>query len=57
MTLQKVAGSKDNRSRIGFNMYPHDVGTYTMIFEFFPPKMTNIQISSQTATAYIPINK
>ena len=35
ITLQKDAGSKDNRSRLGFNLYPQDVGTYIMIFEFF----------------------
>ena len=38
---------------MGFNLYPLPLGTYTMIFELFPPKMTNIQLSCQATTAYI----
>ena len=53
VTLQKDAGSNNYRSRMGFNLFPQDVGTYTLIFEFFPPEMTNIQISCQATTAYI----
>ena len=53
ITLQKEAGSNNYRSRMGFNLYPQDIGTYTIIFEFFPPEMTNIQLSCQATTAYV----
>ena len=53
ITLQKDVGSNDYRSRIGFNLYPQDIGTYTMIFEYFPPEPTNIQLSCQATTAYV----
>ena len=53
ITLHKDAGTNNYRSRIGFNIYPIDIGQYTIIFEFFPPEMNNIQISSQATTAYI----
>ena len=42
ITLQKDAGSNNYRSRIGFNLFPLPLGTYTLVFEFFPPEMTNI---------------
>ena len=45
ITLQKDAGTNNYRSRMGFNLYPLPLGTYTMIFEFFPPEITNIQLS------------
>ena len=38
---------------MGFNLYPQPLGTYTMIFEFFPPEITNIQLSCQATSAYI----
>ena len=38
---------------MGFNLFPLPLGTYTMIFEFFPPEMTNIQLSCQATSAYI----
>ena len=53
ITLQKDSGSNNYRSRIGFNLYPQPLGTYTMIFEFFPPEMTNIDLSVQATSAYI----
>ena len=53
ITLQKDAVSNDYRSRMGFNLYPQPLGTYTMIFEFYPPEMTNIQLSCQATSAYI----
>ena len=53
ITLQKDAGTNNYRSRIGFNLYPLPLGTYTMIFEFFPPTITNIQLSCQATSAYI----
>ena len=53
ITLQKDAGTNNYRSRIGFNLYPLPLGTYTMIFEFFPPTITNIQLSVQASSAYI----
>lgn len=34
ITLHKDSGSNDYRSRIGFTLYPQDVGTYAMIYEF-----------------------
>ena len=43
ITLQMDAGTNNYRSRIGFNIYPIDIGQYTIIFEFFPPEMNNIQ--------------
>ena len=52
-TLQKDSGSNNYRSRMGFNLYPLPLGTYTMIFEFFPPEMTNIKLSCQATSAYI----
>ena len=53
ITLQKDAGTNNYRSRIGFNLFPLPLGTYTMIFEFYPPEMTNIQLSCQATSAYI----
>ena len=53
ITLQKDAGTNNYRSRLGFNLYPLPIGTYTIIFEFFPPEMTNIQLSVHATSAYI----
>ena len=53
ITLQKDAGSNNYRSRIGFNLFPLPLGTYTLVFEFFPPEMTNIDLSVQATSAYI----
>ena len=53
ITLRKDAGTTNYRSRMGFNLYPQPLGTYTMIFEFFPPEMTNIDLSVQATSAYI----
>ena len=53
ITLQKDAGTNNYRSRMGFNLFPSPLGTYTIIFEFFPPEMTNIQLSCQATSAYI----
>ena len=53
IVLTKDAGSNEYRSRIGFNIYPLDIGTYTIVFEFYPPEMTNIQVKCQVTTAYI----
>ena len=53
ITLRKDAGTTNYRSRIGFNLFPQPLGTYTMIFEFFPPEMTNIDLSVQATSAYI----
>ena len=38
---------------MGFNLYPLDLGTYTLIFDFFPPEITNIKLSCQATSAYI----
>ena len=53
ITLQKDPGTNNYRSRIGFNLFPLPLGTYTMIFEFYPLEMTNIQLSCQATSAYI----
>ena len=53
LTLTKDSGSNNYRSRIGFNLYPIAIGTYTIVFEFFPPEMTNIQLSCTASEAYI----
>ena len=49
----KDSGSNDYRSRIGFNIYPLAIGTYTIVFEFYPLEMTNIQLSCTASEAYI----
>ena len=51
--LQRDAGSNNYRSRMGFNLFPLPLGTYTMIFEYHPPQNTNIQLSCQSTTAYV----
>ena len=51
--LIKDSGSNDYRSRIGFNIYTLAIGTYTIVFEFYPPEMTNIQLSCTASEAYI----
>ena len=38
---------------MGFNLYPLPLGVYTIIFEYFPPEMANIQLSCQATTAYV----
>ena len=53
ITLIKDSGSNDYRSRIGFNIYTLAIGTYTILFEFYPPEMTNIQLSCNASEAYI----
>ena len=53
MVLTKDAGTNDYRSRIGFNIFPLDIGTYTIVFEFFPPEMTNVQLSCNASSAYV----
>ena len=53
MVLTKDVGTNDYRSRIGFNIYSLAIGTYTIVFEFYPPEMTNIQLSCNASSAYI----
>ena len=53
ITLIKDSGSNDYRSRIGFNIYTLAIGTYTIVFEFYPLEMTNIQLSCDASEAYI----
>ena len=38
---------------MGFNIQELPLGSYTIIFEFYPPEMNNIQISCQATSAYI----
>ena len=51
--LTKDVGTNNYRSRIGFNLYSLAIGTYTIMFEFYPPEMTNIQLSCDASSAYI----
>ena len=51
--LTKDAGTNNYRSRIGFNLYSLAIGTYTIVFEFYPPEITNIQLSCTASSAYI----
>ena len=53
ITLQKDVGTNDYRSRMGFNLHPLPLGTYTIIFEYYFPENTNIQLSCQSTTAYV----
>ena len=53
ITLTKDVGTNDYRSRMGFNLYPLPLGTYTIIFEYYFPENTNIQLSCQSTTAYV----
>ena len=53
VSLQKDAGTNNYRSRMGFNLYPLPLGTYTIIFEYFFPEDSGIQLSCQATTAYI----
>ena len=53
ITLQKDAGTNNYRSRMGFNLYPLPLGTYTIIFEYYFTENTNIQLSCQSTTAYV----
>ena len=53
INLTKDAGTNNYRSRIGFNLYSLAIGTYAIMFEFYPPEMTNIQLSCTASSAYI----
>ena len=53
ITITKDVGTNDYRSRMGFNLYPLPLGTYTIIFEYYFPENTNIQLSCQSTTAYV----
>ena len=53
ITLTKNVGTNDYRSRMGFNLYPLPLGTSTIIFEYYFPENTNIQLSCQSTTAYV----
>ena len=53
IVLTKDEGTNNYRSRIGFNIFSLDIGTYTIVFEFYPPEMTNIQLSCTASEAYI----
>ena len=53
ITITKDVETNDYRSRMGFNLYPLPLGTYTIIFEYYFPENTNIQLSCQSTTAYV----
>ena len=38
VSLQKDAGTDNYQSRMGFNLFPLPLGTYTIIFEYFFPR-------------------
>ena len=51
--LKKDVKTNNYQSRMGFNIQELPLGLYTIIFEFYPPEMNNIQISCQATSAYI----
>ena len=51
--LKKDVGTNNYQSRMGFNIQELPLGLYTIIFEFYPPEMNNIQISCQATSVYI----
>ena len=51
--LKKDVGTNNYQSRMGFNIQELPLGLYTIIFEFYPPEMNNIQISCQATSAYM----
>ena len=51
--IKDTDGSNDYRSGISFNLYPLDIGTYAMIFEYYWPEPTNVSLSAQGTTVYI----
>ena len=51
--LKKDVITNNYQSRMGFNIQELPLGLYTIIFEFYPPEMNNIQISCQATSAYI----
>ena len=53
ITIQKDAGSNDYRARMGFNLFPLPLGKDTVVFKYFFPEPTNIQLSCQATTAYV----
>ena len=46
-------GSNDYRSRIGINIFPLALGSYTIIMEYYWPENTNIQLTCQATTAWV----
>ena len=46
-------GSNDYRSRIGINIFPLAVGSYTIIMEYYWPENINIQLTCQATTAWV----
>ena len=53
IVLTMDVGTNNYRSRIGFNIHSLAIGTYTIVFEFYPPEMANIQLSCTASEAYI----
>ena len=53
ITMIKDSGSNDYRSRIGINIYPLAIGTYTIIMEYYWPEGTNIQLSCLATTVWV----
>ena len=46
-------GSNDYRSRIGINIFPLALGSYTIIMEYYWPENANIQLTCQATTAWV----
>ena len=42
-----LPGSQNYNSKLGVNLYPLDVGKYTIVMEYFYPEDLNIIIFSQ----------
>ena len=49
ITLQINVGTNNYNSQMAFNLQTLPIGRYSMIFEFYPPQMTNVSISCQVA--------
>ena len=57
LTLVKdTDGSNDYRSGIGFNLYSLQLGYNTIICEFIPPEITNINVTATGTTISSYIN-
>ena len=49
ITLQINVGTNNYNSKMAFNLQTLPIGKYSMIFEFYPPQMTNVSMSCQVA--------
>ena len=54
VTIGKNAFNEYN-ARIGFNIYPIPIGTFTYVVEYFPPTMKNVSVDCEAAA--VNVNK